>query len=62
MHHLIHQARQDGLVGQVVKVVSHVDVNLMIGVVDKWVIRGNHFADKLVSEILDQLPQQLDCA
>ena len=62
LKHLIDRASQLGILGQVVKVVSHVDVNQMVGVVDKWVIKGNHFADMLVSATLDRLPYQLDSA
>lgn len=62
LHALVGQAREQGLIQQVVKVVSHVDITQTAGVIDKWVIRGNHFADKLVNDVLAQLPFQLQIA
>ena len=59
LHALVTQAKALQLMQQVVKIVSHVDITKVEGTIDKWVIRGNHAADSLVTQALHQLPGRL---
>lgn len=59
LHQLGGQAVSLGLLQQVIKVVSHVDLAQVQGIVDRWVIQGNHAADNLGSTVLNNLPGRL---
>ena len=43
----------------VVKVVSHMDIHQVEGSIDKWVVCGNATADRLATEVLQQLPMHM---
>ena len=59
LHRAIQAASSQGLLQQVVKVVSHADIQQIDGMVDRWVIRGNHAVDRHVNEALDRMPAHL---
>ena len=60
LYMLVLQGRD--LLFDVMKVVSHMDAEAVSDPVDKWVIAGNHQADRLASEVLQSLPHSLATA
>ena len=44
---------------EVVKVVSHMDIDEVSGTIDRWVVAGNEAADKLATDVLARLPEPM---